>query len=131
MVAHFARSSSVLCHRHGAIPSFALVPYVGNPFAPLPLWLLELDYCVWAVSTSQLKESERGGGEEISGIGRGRECWHFQIISVEPFWGFNVIFGLWIFALFAIEQKVLQSKRGGKEGGNKARDRHGRERLGG
>lgn len=46
---------------------------------------------------------------------------------MEPFWGFNVIFGLPIFALFAIEQKVLQSKRGEKEGGHLARDnRHGK-----
>lgn len=51
---------------------------------------MELDYCVWAVSTSQLKEGQKGREKERSqavgeeeGGGRG-ESWHFQtIISVE------------------------------------------------
>ena len=92
---------------------------------------MELDYCVWAVSTSQLKENDRerergregrdGGVSGTRRVGGGglQESWHFQtIISVEPFRGFNVIFGLWIFALFSFEQKATESDWGGKERGN-------------
>lgn len=48
------------------------------------------------------------------GEGKGglRESWHFQtVISVEPFRGFNVIFGLWIFGLFSLlNKKTAESK---------------------
>lgn len=88
----------------------ALAPCVGNLCtALLPLWQLHNRAGLLCLGCQHLSaERKREGGKESERALRHRERkggghwegWHFEtVISVEPLRGFNVIFGLWIFAL--------------------------------
>lgn len=111
---------------------FALTPYVGKPLQSSAVPQLCFDSragllcpgCQHLSAESEVRtERQRGGRvrdrEKSQAKGNERESWHFQTLSsVEPFRGFNVIFGLWNCALFlflnkkAAEGRAWQTKEG-------------------